>query len=323
MAKFAQYYLEYLNNNLFAVKEWADRQLHFGAYFEKDESIEFYTGEGEERIIYKHNVYHLSMNRDIIVMRIANEKTKEVIQDFKTLSVKHEPPCYVIIDNRDRCRRIAIQKKKESFNTTESLKDIIEGVLNQRMEADHFMGIKLHSQFYPRDFYKAWRLRQYTTTSLRFNVSEGELPKYFGGDQLDDHSIMDFAIKVNEEECSKKYRTVIELNPPLGKPFMEVDYDSKYIRNLVNFHAMTGASIDIITNDGSRFSCFIDNDEESDKIVTNEIDTACLDDLFPESGDYNNEEVRNKIAIAEKELMEFVNKMKIVADEENGKEKVA
>ncbi len=323
MAKFAQYYLEYLNNNLFAEKEWADRQQHFGAYLEKDESIVFYIGEGEERKTYKHNVYHLSSNRDIIVMRIANDKTKEVIQDFKAVSVKHEPPCYVIIDNRDRCRRIAIQRKKESFNTTESLKIIIEAVLNQRMEADHYMGIKLHPQFYPRDFYKAWKLRQYTTSSIRFNVSEREIPKDFSDDQLDDHSITGFAIKVNEEECIKKYRTVIELNPPVGKPFMEVDYDSKYIRNLVNFHATTGASIEIITNDGSRFSCFIDDKEESNKIVTNEIDTAYLDDFFPESGDYDNEEVRSKIAVAEKELVEFVNKMKIVVDEENGKEKVA
>ncbi len=323
MARFAQYYIEYLKEELFSETEWAERQKHFGAYFEKDDSIVFSMGEGDGRKTYKHNVYHLSLNKDIIVMRIANDKKKEVIQDFKPLSVKHEPPCYVIIDNRDHCRRIAIQRKTESFNTTETLKRIIEDILNGRMQADHFMGVKLHPQFYPRDFYQAWKLRQYTTSSIRFNVSEGDIPKEFTGDLLDDGSIMNFAIKVNEEECSKKYRTVIELNPPVGKPFMEVDYDSTYIRNLVNFHAKTGASIDIVTNDGSRFSCYIDNDEKSDKIVTNMIDSKYLDDLFPESGDYNNEEVRNKIAAAEKELVEFVNKMKVVADEENGKEKVA
>lgn len=323
MAKFAQYYLEYLKNNLFADKEWAERQKHFGSYFESNESIDFSLGEDENRKTYKHDVYHLSTNKDIIVMRIANVKTKEVIQDFKTVPVRHEPPCFVIIDNRDRCRRIAIQKNKESFCTTDSLKKIIQEVLNKRMTADHFMGLKLHPQFYPRDFYKAWRLRQYTTSCLRFNISDGHLPAEFEGEDLDDQSIMDFAIKLNEEESRKKYRSVLELSPASGAPFLAVDESSTFIRNLVKFHANTGASIDIVTNDGSRFTCYIDDNQESDSIVTNEIDTEYLDVLFLDATKKEDEEIRKKITNSEKELVEFINKMKVEADEENGKEKVA
>ncbi len=323
MAKFAQYYLEYINVDIFSKEEWAERQKHFGSYFESNNSIEFFSGEGNDKKTYKHEVYHLSSNKDIIVMRIANNKQKDVIQNFKKLSVKHEPPCYVIIDNRDKCRRIAIQSNKDSFYKTDTLKDIIQDVLEKKMMAEHNINIRLHPQFYPRDFYKAWELRQYTTSAIRFNVSEGELPRDFSREVLDDNSIMGFAIKVNEEECRKKYRTVLELNPPEDKPFLEVDYESAFIRNLVNLHAMTGASIVIITKDGSRFSCYIDDDEESNMIVTNEIDSEYLDDLFPESGDYNNEDVRKKIEDAEKKLVEFVNNMKVVADEENGKENVA
>ncbi len=323
MAKFAQYYLEYLKDNLFSDIEWAERQILFGAYFKANQSIEFSLGDDEAKKTYKHDVYHLSSNKDIIVMRIANDKTKEVIQDFKTVFVRHEPPCYVIIDNRDRCRRIAIQKKTDSFSKTDSLKKIIQEVLNMKMMAEHSIGIRLHPQFYPRDFFKAWKLREYATVCLRFNISEGVLPAYFDGEDLEDQSIMDIAIRLNEEETKKKYRSVLELNPPDGKPYLEVDYSSTFIRNLVKFHANTGASIDIITSDGSRFTCYIDDDEESDSIVTNEIDTEYLDALFPESGDYDDEEVRSRIAAAEKELVTFVNKMKIVADEENGKEKLA
>lgn len=322
MAKFAQYYLEYLKDGLFSEKEWNERQKHFGAYFESDESIDFTSGEGEGRKTYKHNVYHLSSNKDIIVMRIANEKTKEVIQDFKTVSVKHEPPSFVIIDNRDRCRRIAIQKNKESFSTTDSLKKIIQTELDRRMQADHYLGIKLHPQFYPRDFYKAWRLRQYSTSCIRFNLCDGVLPNKFKGEELDDQSIMDYAIRLNEEETRKKYRSILELNPPLGKPFLEVDYTSTYIRNLVKFQANTGSSIEIVTNDGSRFTCYIDNDEESDSIVTNEIDNEYLDVLFADS-DREDVEVRKEIAAAEKKLVDFINKMKVEADEANGKENVA
>lgn len=323
MAKFAQYYLEYLKDSLFSEKEWAERQKHFGAYFETNESIDFSLGEDEGRKTYKHDVYHLSSNKDIIVMRIANDKTKEVIQDFKSVPVRHEPPCFVIIDNRDRCRRIAIQKNKEAFNTTDSLKKIIQEVLDRRMQADHYMGLKLHPQFYPRDFYKAWRLRQYTTSCIRFNISEGQMPDTFEGEDLDDESIMDFAIRLNEEESRKKYRTVLELNPPTDTPFLAVDESSTFIRNLVKFHANTGASIEIVTNDGSRFTCYIDDDEESDSIVTNEIDTEHLDLLFLDKAEKEDEEVRKRITAAEEALVEFINKMKVVADEENGKEKVA
>lgn len=323
MSKFAQYYLEYLKDDLFAENEWGDRQKHFGSYFESNENIIFSLAKDEELRIFKHDMYHLSMNKDIIIMRIANDKTKEVVQDFKTVSVKHEPPCFVIIDNRYRCRRIAIQKKKEAFNTTDSLKNIIQNSLNNRMKADHSIGLKLHPQFYPRDFYKAWRLRQYTTSCIRFNISEGQMPIMFESEDLDDHSIMDFAIKLNEEESKKKYRSVLELNPPLGVPFLAVDESSTYIRNLVKFHANTGASIDIVTNDGSRFTCYIENDEESDSIVTNEIDSMYLDILFLNKEEKENEEVRKKIKDAEQEIIEFVNKMKIEANEENGKENVA
>ncbi len=323
MAKFAQYYLEYLNDNLFAEKEWAERQKHFGAYFESNESIDFSLGEDEEWKTYKHDLYHLSTNKDIIVMRIANVKTKDVIQDFKTVPVRHEPPCFVIIDNRDRCRRIAIQKNKESFSTTDSLKKIIQEVLNRRMTADHYMSLKLHPQFYPRDFYKAWRLRQYTTACIRFNISEGLLPDKFEGEELDDQSIMDFAIKLNEEESKNKYRSVLELNPASDAPFLAVDESSTFIRNLVKFHANTGASIEIVTNDGSRFTCYIDDDEESDSIVTNEIETKYLDVLFLDAAEKENDEIRKKIIDSEKELVEFINKMKVEANEENGREKVA
>lgn len=322
MAKFAQYYLEYFKDGLFSDKEWSERQKHFGSYFESDESIDFTMGEGDGSKTYKHNVYHLSSNKDIIVMRIANVKTKEVIQDFKTVPVRHEPPCFVIIDNRDRCRRIAIQKNKESFSSTDSLKKIIQSVLDKRMQADHFIGLKLHPQFYPRDFYKAWMLRQHTVSCIRFNISEGALPGSFSGEDLDDESIMGFAINVNEEEYRNKYRSVLELNPPADRTFLEVDYSSNFIRNLVKFHANTGASIEIVTNDGSRFTCYIDDDEESDSIVTNEIDNEHLETLFAEL-DKDDVEARKKIAAAEKELVEFVNKMKVVADEDNGKERVA
>lgn len=320
MAKFAQYYIKYLNDDLFSNSDWADRQKYFGAYFESNESIMFSLGKDDDCKTYKHNVYHLSSNKDIIIMRIANEKTKEVIQDFKAHSVLHEPPCYVIIDNRDRCRRIAIQKKKEAFSTTDSLKNILKEVLDKRMRADHNIGLELHPQFYPRDFYKAWELREQYISSIRFSLNGGNIPDNY---KLDEMGIMSWVIEQNEESFKKKYNSVLELNLPSDKTFLQVDYSSAFIRNLVNLHAVTGACIELCTNDGARFKCYVDDDEVSDNIVTNEIDTEYLDILFQDSNNYDDEKVKEGITAAEEKLISFVNNMKVESNDDREKEEVA
>ena len=76
MARFAQYYLRYDLTDLFARERMTERQKIFGSYFENNDSIEFSHGEGEEKKVFKHQVYHLALNRNIIVMRIAIQKNK-------------------------------------------------------------------------------------------------------------------------------------------------------------------------------------------------------------------------------------------------------
>ena len=172
MAKFAQYYLKYNLEHMFSAEYKDQRQQIFGAFFAQNDSMEFAIGEGEDKKVYKHQVYHLSQNKDIIVMRIANDRKKTVEQNFVELDVKHEPSCYVIIDNRENCRRIAIQKNK-AFSSTTSVAGILTHCINQKMQSRHFIGFELHPQYYPKDFYKAWRMHQHHTARIRFNISEG------------------------------------------------------------------------------------------------------------------------------------------------------
>ena len=68
MAKFAQYYLKYTLEHMFSAEYKDRRQQIFGAFFAQNDSIEFAMGEGEERKVYKHQVYHLAQNKDIIVI---------------------------------------------------------------------------------------------------------------------------------------------------------------------------------------------------------------------------------------------------------------
>lgn len=320
MAKFSHYYLKYKLDDIFAQEHKAERQKLFGEMLEKDDSISFILGEDENKKHYKHMVKHLRLNHDIIVMRIANDSKKDVIQDFKKMSVRHEPPCYVIIDNREHCRRVAIQRNKDAWASTDSVAKVMTTVLDKALRRSCYIGISMHPQYYPKDFYKAWRMHQHHTSRLWFGLTEGEIPQSFRTEPQTDDTIMGFALEVNEELQRKKYRTELVLSPAQKDVPLFVDEDSVYIRNLVNFHALTGSPIVIETSDGARFTCFIDDEDDSANIITSEMDRNILDILFGEAdGD---------VATAESKVMEFVNRMKYEVDDneqhnDNANENVA
>lgn len=320
MAKFSHYYLKYKLDDIFAQELKAERQKLFGEMLEKDDSISFILGEDENKKHYKHMVKHLRLNHDIIVMRIANDSKKDVIQDFKKMSVRHEPPCYVIIDNREHCRRVAIQRNKDAWASTDSVAKVMTTVLDKALRRSCYIGISLHPQYYPKDFYKAWRMHQHHTSRLWFGLTEGEIPQSFRTEPQTDDTIMGFALEVNEELQRKKYRTELVLSSAQNNTPLFVDEDSVYIRNLVNFHALTGSPIVIETSDGARFTCFIDDEEDSANIITSEMDRNILDILFGEA--------EGDAATAESKVMEFVNRMKYEVDDneqhnDNANENVA
>ena len=116
MSRFAQYYAKYKHDA--GCYDWEQRQQHLGALFEKDESILFYMGEDDARKVYKHRVYHLGSAPGITVMRFANDIDIPVERDFEPAMAKDEPSCFVIIDNRDNLRTVAIQKRKKAFSNT-------------------------------------------------------------------------------------------------------------------------------------------------------------------------------------------------------------
>lgn len=320
MAKFSHYYLKYKLDDIFAQEHKAERQKLFGEMLEKDDSISFILGEDENKKHYKHMVKHLRLNHDIIVMRIANDSKKDVIQDFKKMSVRHEPPCYVIIDNREHCRRVAIQRNKDAWASTDSVAKVMTTGLDKALRRSCYIGISMHPQYYPKDFYKAWRMHQHHTSRLWFGLTEGEIPQSFRTESQTDDTIMGFALEVNEELQRKKYRTELVLSSAQNNTPLFVDEDSVYIRNLVNFHALTGSPIVIETSDGARFTCFIDDEEDSANIITSEMDRNILDILFGEA--------EGDVATAESKVMEFVNRMKYEVDDneqhnDNANENVA
>lgn len=312
MAKFAQYFLRFTNDNLFAQERWAERQQLLGKLLETDESMEFlWHGKSKEgtadkpKRVYKHKVYHITDAPDIVVMRIANVKEMVIEKDFHSETIEHNPSCFVIFDNRNGCRRLAIQKLATSFKSTDLVRKILQKGLGDRMK-EHYIGLEMSAQRYPKDFYSMWRAKEHHTARLRFNIAART--DFSSSERTSDHSLVGHILALEEASNASGYKSAIDVAARDKGGVLYVDESSEYIRSLVEYSATTASPIELITTDGASFDCYIDSDLESDdKIVTVEIATEHLESLFG-----NDEDARK---LSEAKVMEFVNSMKYVVDD--------
>ncbi len=323
MAQFAHYYIRYKHD--FAPYDWEKRQQHLGALFEKDESIEFSLGEGEEKKVYKHQVYHLKCAPQIIVMRFANNLDIPVERDFHPDVAKDEPSCFVIIDNRDNMRTVAIQKRRQTRWTPNQVAKILTNVIDQKMDSTYCYRFEILPEYYPEDLYKAWEKLQQHTSALRFGVpdmSEAEIRakvlelKAKGREHFDD-SLMEPLIQLALEAKKAKYKQLYTVMPEDRKVPLYVDKTSAFVRNLITMADAVGEPVELVTNNGGTFRCFVESDEDNTtKIVCREFDNSLLEILFKER-DKDGKKIEPEDRIrAEGETLELMNGMKHEAEDE-------
>ena len=317
MSRFAQYYAKYKHDA--GCYDWEKRQSAFGALFENDESIEFYMGEAETRKVYKHRVYHLNTAPGIIVMRFANDIDIPVERDFEPAMAKDEPSCFVIIDNRDNLRTVAIQKRKKAFSNTRQVAKILSFVIDQQLFKDHCYGFDILPDYYPVDLFKVWERQQEHAQSLRFGVPEMDRDEILrkieelkskNRDYFDD-SIMGSLLDVLHAQKQAKYKGHYTVMPEQKKAALYVDKSSVFMRNLLTFADAIDEPVELVTNDGGTFRCFIDNDEDNtDKIVSFEFNENFLEMLFKSrKKDGSKIEPEDRLK-AEEEVLELMNNMK-------------
>ncbi|MEE1121908.1 MAG: hypothetical protein UHT92_09550 [Prevotella sp.] len=323
MSQFAHYYIRYIHD--FGPHDWEMRQQHLSALFEKDDSIVFSLGEGEDRKEYKHQVYHLGCAPQIIVMRFANNIDIPVERDFKPEVAKDEPSCFVIIDNRDNMRTVAIQKRKKAFGNPGQVAKILTDIINQQLWENYCYRFEVLPEYYPEDLYKAWEKLQQHTSALRFGVpdmSETEIRakvrelKMKQRDHFDD-SLIEPLIQLALEAKKSKYKHVYTVMPEDRKTPLYVDKTSTFVRNLVTIADALGEPVELVTSNGGTFRCFVDSEEDNtSKIVCREFNTEHLEMLFRErdkEGKRIDPEDRIK---AEGEILELMNGMKHESAEE-------
>ena len=320
MARFSQYYIVY-KDDFGGSHEWEMREEHLSALLKEDNSAEFSIEEGDNRKIYKHRVYHLIANPNIIVMRFANDKDLPIEKDFQQSTTKTEPSCFVIIDNRNGMRTLAIQNRKEAFNNPTIVANILAQNFTKYLYKDYCYSVEIIPDYYPEDLFKAWASLQQHIASIRFGVPQ-QIPqeevlrkvqqlKSQGKDYFDD-SLMTPILQLAYEAKRNQYKQTLTVSPEQKKTALFIDKNSAYMRNLITISAAAELPIELITMDGASFQCFVDVDSENvDKIINREFDASLLESLFTarkgEGGEPLSQEDREKI---EEHIVEFINGMK-------------
>lgn len=323
MAQFAHYFIKYKHD--LAPFDWERRQEHLAALFDEDGNIEFFSGEGEERKVYKHKVYHLNNAPQIIVMRFANDIRIPIELDFQPDTARDEPSCFVVIDNRDGMRTVAIQKRRKAFGTPGQVAKILTNIIDDTLFHRYCYGFEILPDYYPEDLYQVWEKVQQHASALRFgapDMSETEIRakiqelKTKGNEHFDD-SLMEPLLQLALEAKKAKYRHVYTVMPEDKKLPLYVDKTTAFVRNLITMAEATGEPIELVTNNGGTFRCFVDSDDENtDKIVCRELDTEHLEMLFRERDkDGNKIEPEDRLR-AEGEILAMMNGMKHEPEDE-------
>ena len=73
-------------------------------------------------------------------MRFANDIDIPVERDFQPAKAKDEPSCFVIIDNRDNMRTVAILKRKKAFGNPGQVAKILTDVIFRVHSGTAFYG---------------------------------------------------------------------------------------------------------------------------------------------------------------------------------------
>ncbi|MGN0258395.1 MAG: hypothetical protein ACI4CA_08510 [Bacteroides sp.] len=334
MARFAQYYIKYLNS--FGAYDWELRQQHLGALFERDDSIAFGEGEPSEAQqakgehfakTYNHRVYHLKNNPNIIVMQFANNIDIPVEREYKPAWAKDEPSCFVLIDNRENLRTVAIQKRKKAFGTPGQVARILTAELSAALYTKQCYSLEILPEYYPEDLYQLWERLQQHTCALRFSVpqmdadailSRVEQLKMQGKEYFDD-SLMAPLLQLALEAKKANYRHLYNVMPEDKDLALYVDKSSLFIKNLITLSRATEMPVELVTKDAGTFKCFVEADEENtDKIVCREFDANLLEQLFTKKKKDGEALQQGDITRIEGEILEMLNGMKHEAEDKDG-----
>lgn len=291
MSRFAQYYVIFHQED--GCRDWEHRREHFARLLEKDDSIEFHDGKEKNPTVFKHQVYHLSTTPGITVMRFANNLDIPIERDFEPTLAKDEPSCFVIIDNRGPVCMIAIQCRRKAFGNTEKVAEILSYNISQRLFKDYGYTCDIAPEYCPADLFTMWERLEEHVKELKFGMtqmSEKEIFKTLNDLQADkpayyDDSLMGALLQMSAAARESQYYGQITVRPPIRLNRLRVEKSSTYIRNLLTYSNAVDEPVELVTDEGVTYRCYVDSKQvsEKEKIVCHQFNEKYLEYLFKQS----------------------------------------
>ena len=326
MTKLADFYIKYKHD--FAPYDWENRQSHLAALFTSDDGIIFGEGEPSEEQqeqgipyakIFNHRVYHLESNPNIIVMQFANSIDIPVEIHYENSLAKNEPSCFVIIDNREGMRTVAIQIRRKAFSAPKRVADIMTGKLNEVLFGKYCYGVEILPRYYPEDLFLTWARLQNVTNNMLFSppdMSEQEVMERLDdfkrqGKEYYDDSLIPAMLQMAAAAKEDKYFHGWNVHRDDLHTAIYLDKTSTYMKNMLTLSRATNTPVKLVTMDGATYHCFVDSDEvNTDKIVHKELDENHLELLFTGKKKDGEKAEHTDIEKAETGIVEMLNEMK-------------
>ena len=326
MTKLADFYIKYKHD--FAPYDWENRQSHLAALFTSDDGIIFGEGEPSEEQqeqgipyakIFNHRVYHLESNPNIIVMQFANSIDIPVEIHYENSLAKNEPSCFVIIDNREGMRTVAIQNRRKAFSAPKRVADIMTGKLNEVLFGKYCYGVEILPRYYPEDLFLTWARLQNVTNNMLFSppdMSEQEVMERLDdfkrqGKEYYDDSLIPAMLQMAAAAKEDKYFHGWNVHRGDLHTAIYLDKTSTYMKNMLTLSRATNTPVKLVTMDGATYHCFVDSDEvNTDKIVHKELDENHLELLFTGKKKDGEKAEHTDIEKAETGIVEMLNEMK-------------
>ncbi len=216
---------------------------------------------------FNHKMY--IDDQGIMVLKVANSKQLDLEEDFKIEKHHYSPSCFVIIDNRKDCQRIAIEEDPSSFSDTDVVRNIIEYSL--KLYLRHYgLTIEIKKEYDQNEFWTLVGAQVKGVSMVRFTFSYPNLPRV--------HKSISELIS-NESATVNSKRTTFEYRTSESEQ-LELKESNEQLSGLVDASANSGHEI-IIKARGIRK--FIKTGRTTKSIEIDDFEAICDDnngDLF-------------------------------------------